>query len=106
VGEGMKCKNCGHDSFLETMVTFKNGTEHMERRCHVCDAHNGYAPQDVTKFRMPYGKHIGMTLQEIWEKDPGYLTWIFENVNNKISKRVGCFLAYVATAPGPASLIS
>jgi uncharacterized protein (DUF3820 family) len=65
-----------------TPVTFRDGTQHLERRCGVCHRHQGYAKQEKNKdiasedHRMRFGMYQGETLAHIEEVDPDYLRWM------------------------------
>lgn len=38
-------------------------------------------PQDPKSFVLPFGKHKGQTLGEIYESDKGYLNWLVNNID-------------------------
>lgn len=92
----MRCKKCQHDKMTFSEVTFSNGTHHVEIKCAECKNHNGYMAQnlegDQADYRMPFGKHKGMTLLEISRESPDYLAWAEKTFTGIIKKRLSIFL--------------
>jgi hypothetical protein len=41
------------------------------------------SPPKSKEFRMPFGKHKGMSFDEIEDEDENYLDWIEENMDNE-----------------------
>ena len=97
IKDGVKCKGCGHNIFQNIEKIFKNGTVHIEVSCLECGKFLKYAPKDLSKlelgeFKMPMGKHIGKTLDEIYEEAPDYLEWAVKNLTGNIQRRIEEFL--------------
>lgn len=52
-------------------------------------------PDQACKFKMPFGKHVGKTLEDITliEKDVRYLDWLAgENPRSEVMQALKCFL--------------
>ena len=82
----MKCKKCQGENFEHKLVTFSNGTEHVEIRCFDCNTHNGYQAQNRPirpNAKMPFGKYKGKTIAEIAAADPYYALWCSKNLDKK-----------------------
>lgn len=43
--------------------------------------------QDAGKRKLSFGKYKGMTYEEVFRQDPGYLKWIADNARNPIDKK-------------------
>lgn len=41
-------------------------------------------PPDAMIMEMPFGKHQGRTLRDIYRKDPGYLRWMAANMEDDL----------------------
>lgn len=41
---------------------------------------------ETRTYKMPFGKHRGETLEEIYVEDGSYLDWLVENVDDEILK--------------------
>lgn len=53
-------------------------------------------PEQACKFKMPFGKHVGKTLDDITliEKDVRYLDWLVgQNPQTEVYQALKCFLA-------------
>lgn len=88
----MSCKKCGAEAMCISPTIFKNGTEHLERICFECGAHNGYAPQPMTIERAEqqivfFGKHKDLTLGRIMTIDSDYVHWMADKFdkNDKLA---------------------
>lgn len=82
----MNCKKCNGIHFCVSPTIFKNGSEHLERICFDCGAHNGYAPQPITVERaetteIHFGKHKGMLLGRVMQLEPDYVLWLATKLN-------------------------
>ena len=84
------CRRCGDISFYMREVTFKDGTVHVARYCNQFQHFLDYAAKEMPPgmFVMPYGKHKGVSLQAIFEKDRGYANWLCEHASPSIRKRM------------------
>lgn len=40
------------------------------------------SPPDLDDTALRFGKHKGLTPNEIAENDPGYIVWMYENLDN------------------------
>ena len=85
-----KCKSADGNNYSE--VTQKNGSRHIAAHCKSCNAFRSYAPQPIKfeaslTFIMPFGKHKGKTLNDIYDTDKDYFIWCAENLTNDIGER-------------------
>ena len=75
----MECFTCKKD--IEPKTSFKimrNGTEHIEARCPLCNRFLKYLPQKKDTVLM-FGMHKGTKLSEIVENYPDYALWLKTN---------------------------
>jgi len=41
-------------------------------------------PDDLDQTPLTFGKHVGLTPEQVAKKDPGWLVWAKQNVTNKL----------------------
>jgi len=95
-------KICAHTSFTDRERTFKDNSKHIERRCNKCGAHIGFIAtpivlgiDEIASHKIPFGKYAEHSLGEVFEKDPGYLYWLSERPQGKISRLAAAYLDYI-----------
>jgi len=74
---------CLHKNTAITHIIATNGKEMLKETCSDCSKFIRFAPQPITveralAFKFEVGKHLGKTLRQVKEHDPGYLKWIVE----------------------------
>lgn len=75
------CTKCRKNKEVKTnVVTFKNGTKHIEGKCFECHTFIKWIPQEIIphNYKMPFGKYKGKTLGEIKRIDDDYLWYIYD----------------------------
>jgi len=82
------CPKCNKQrGYYVNLVEFKNGTQHLEARCDVCNRYIKYLKQDTTLEPMEevisFGKHKGMKMSELMEAHPDYVEWMSRKLDGK-----------------------
>lgn len=83
---------CGETKTKEENLINKVGNPYIKQSCAGCGKYIKFLEQENTDpcdFRMPFGKHKGKELSEIFLLDRAYLEWIAANFNkNNIKEKV------------------
>lgn len=92
----MNCKNCGSlrpREIKTELVRYSDRTRQLKASCLLCGGFLRFLPQEIENFTMPFGKHKGLSFDEIYKKDLHYLLWMSrEFLNKNIKKKVTEFL--------------
>lgn len=89
---------CGGSFSVIISKLKKNGTDWHQLICDCCEAKglsipSKVNPESVKDFVMPFGKHCGASLEQIWIKAPDYLKWCAENLEaTTLRRRIEIFL--------------
>ena len=83
--------HCGETKTISENRTNKIGNPYIKVNCSGCGEHIKFleADGDPRDFIIPFGKHTGKRLSEIYRIDKPYLEWISQNfdegsIKNKI----------------------
>jgi len=86
------CIMCGSEDVNLKPMIFESGATRVQARCGDCDSFDNLS-LGSKHFTMPFGKHAGKTIEEIYLSDPNYFSWALDNfTNNKIKDKINSCL--------------